>query len=98
MVPTHCPFEVSIKCEHVSQAIKCAKNTAPGPDGLPYAAYDGGPLIEGLLRDATHSLTFEVADTLDDFNAAYLACLPKKPERTDNGLDIFKPKGTRPSP
>ena len=90
------PFEVCIERKHATQAIKYAKNTSPGPDGIPYAAYAAGDVTEAIIEEATRALTEEDPTEPTDLNHAFLSCLPKKPERHANGLDIFKPKGTRP--
>ena len=89
-------FEVQIEREHVLQAIKSAKNTAPGPDGVPYAAYKDSDVAARILHNATTALTDDTVMTPDDLNEAFLACLPKKPERREGDLDVFKAKGTRP--
>ena len=77
---------------HVSDAIKYATHSAPGPDGIPYAAFKSTlELSTSILYNVGMAMLAGVAPPdHSNFNSALLVCLPKKPVRTDSVLgDIF---------
>ena len=95
----------------IRKAIKQSKNSMPGPDGIPSAAYRQlGDLAVDILYDlATALSTCNSKEVLreaysdrcqfgaHDFNLSLLCCLPKKPTGTDDVAgDYFKGEDTRP--
>ena len=82
-------------------AIKTSNNSAPGPDGIPYAAWrNAGRQAAIILLEAITQLQEDESDNSsvpDNFNASYLCCLPKKPSGTDPNLgEYYLPSATRP--
>ena len=52
--PAHVSEDVDEKT--ITQAIQYANDSAPGPDGIPYAAYKLFPWVPGLFRECLRSL------------------------------------------
>jgi len=97
--------------KHISRAVRQAKNSMPGPDGIPASAYSAlGDFAIDLLEDMIGVLCSEEAeDVLNDayssltlqevhaFNISILCCLPKKPSGVDSDYgDYYHPDPTRP--
>ena len=97
--------------KHVRKAIRYAKNTMPGPDGIPACAYKVlGEVAVDALYDVFEVLASDAGE--DTLNAAYasmtlsqihafnnsiLCCLPKKPTGHDDNLgDYYHAGATRP--
>ena len=77
------PAPIDLQIEHIQQAVTYAKDSAPGPDGLPYVAYSCYPPIQEVLLDAGRGLLDDGdPEVPDGFNDAYLCCLGKKPAAT----------------
>jgi len=73
--------------EHIENAIKFAHPSSAGPDGIPYSAYakfEGSALI--LFEALNGILSDQPMAPPEDFNWAFLCCLPKKPVRVDPRL------------
>ena len=99
-----------IRRKDVEDAIKAPSKTMPGPDGIPYKAWQVlGPLGIDLLYEATKALgsddgarMLQEAEIASDekghtFNLALLCCLPKKPIGIDPILgEFYSPASTRP--
>ena len=90
----------SLRREHIAKAIEVARESSPGPDGVPYKAWKvlGDLGVDVLFAAATR---MQRADSLQhlpqDFNLAFLCCLPKKPSGSDAAWgDFFDAKNTRP--
>lgn len=104
--------EFAVTTDHLRRALRAAGNTAPGPDGIPYAFWRGvGDLGLGVLEDALRELMLEGSDValarsygssdsrfgVCDFNASLLVLLPKKPAGVDPVAgDYHAPEDTRP--
>ena len=101
----------AIKPRNVRRAIKLARDTAPGPDGIPSSAYKklGEGAITILHEVATSLCTSTGVEELKqaysdrcgegshDFNRSLLCCLPKKPTGTDpEAGEFFNGESTRP--
>ena len=89
-----------LRAHHVKTALSQAKESAPGPDGIPYKAYKLlGSYAASYLLDASEDLmeSGPIGEPAPDFNHAYLSCLPKKASRMDavHGA-VFSPSDTRP--
>ena len=97
--------------KHVQKAVKYSRNSMPGPDGIPAAAYKSlGDYAVDILHGAMQALAHEGAedrlreayyDRLDrtghDFNLALLCCLPKKASGNDQEHgDFYEAGNTRP--
>ena len=73
-----------LRRHHLLAAISASNNSAPGPDGIPFAAWRRiKSLAATVLTAALHELVSEggagnMVDILPDFNAALLHFLPKK--------------------
>ena len=95
----------------VRAAIKFARNSMPGPDGIPAAAYKAlHDIAADIFFDSISALSsaegpsFLVAAYADrcgagkhDFNLSLLCCLPKKPVGTDpDHGDYYSGENTRP--
>jgi exonuclease III len=97
-----------IRRRDVARAVRCAGHSAPGPDGLPYAAWKaaGAYGVDALWQAAKRMGTEEGCGALDasygdeeacHFNLGLLCCLPKKPTgSTQDGEPAFLPSDTRP--
>ena len=96
---------------HIAKAIRQAKESLPGPDGIPALAYKRlGPLAVDVLHDVFESLSSSNAhDTLvkafesmspaqsHDFNVSIMCLLPKKATGHDTDMgNFFHPGDTRP--
>lgn len=103
--------EWNIRRSAVKDAVNGARNTMPGPDGIPVAAYKRlGSFAVDILFAATTAIgqdghkemlyeAYSDRRTADDheFNASLLCCLPKKPQGTDPDLgEFFAGEDTRP--
>ena len=97
--------------KEIRSAIKSARDSMPGPDGIPAKAYKIlGEYAVHILFDAAKALGTEShADLLLEayadrseqdkhcFNASLLCCLPKKPHRTDpESGEVYRGEDTRP--
>ena len=97
--------------KEIVRALKCSGNSAPGLDGIPYAAWRclkelGISVLLGVAlaleeEDATDVLTAAYSDEGElgshDYNAGTLECLPKAHTGEDPDLGhYFKPGDTRP--
>ena len=97
--------------KHMKKAIKFAKNSMPGPDGVPALAYKcAGDLAVDTLMGVLEVLSSPEAEaTLTTayehmglkhahaFNESILCCLPKKPSGEDGtGGKFYKAEATRP--
>ena len=99
-----------VRRKDVARAIRCARSTAPGPDGISALLWQRlGSLGADALYEAAVAL--DVPSAADDLRAAYsdevdsthnfnlgvLCCIPKKPvEHRPEVGDIFDADGTRP--
>ena len=80
----------------IDNALKFAKDSAPGPDGIPYSAYPRSKLVIGILLEAAKELAHGKPPPYD-FNYAFLCLLPKKPSGVDAGGNAFySGENTRP--
>ena len=86
--------------EHIKQAIAIAKESAPGPDGIPYKAWKklGDTAVE-VLHDV--AIFMKRSDSVQflpkDFNQVFLCCLPKKVSgKCSVHGDFYDPQNTRP--
>jgi len=100
-----------VKRKAVARAIAHARNSAPGPDGIPAAAYRClGELAIDIFHQAMQALcstqgvamlktaySDRCAQDAHDFNLSLLCCLPKKAAGTDPILgDFYSGENTRP--
>ena len=100
-----------VRRKHVKCAINCAKNSMPGPDGIPAAAYKHlGDFAITIIHAATECLGTPEYGRLfgeayqdrcpegaHNFNASLLVCLPKKPTDNIPGIgDVYSGEDTRP--
>ena len=108
------PTEASswhIRRNSIQQAIQQSRNSAPGPDGIPYIVWRSlGDLAIDLLlevaellesRDSSELLQAayhdELVEGLHGYNLGKLVCLPKKASGVDeHGLEYYAPEDTRP--
>jgi len=110
-LPTEDPSAWKILRSHIVKAVKQAKNSMPGPDGIPAMAYIAmGDMMIDLLEDMIGVLSSEEAEdvlteafssmTLEErhaFNASILCCLPKKPSGVhEEAGEFYHPDATRP--
>jgi hypothetical protein len=112
--PTGLPAPTSekwtVRKKDLAWSIKCARDTAPGPDGIPYTAWRRlGPLALDTLYEAMQALATvdgkAQLDSMEDgmpefghsFNLARLCCLPKKAQgsHAEHG-EYFTAESTRP--
>ena len=82
----------------MEQAIDLAKNTSPGPNGIPFKAYKilktlCIPILLLVIKDLMNPYGFPVPR---DFNLAILHLLAKKPSSHANGIPAYTPENTRP--
>ena len=97
--------------EHVEHAVRSARNSMPGPDGIPALAYKilGATGVDILFEVALalgtenhHSLIAEAysdrsAADKHAYNMALLCCLPKKPCEIDPEFgEVYAGEDTRP--
>ena len=94
---------VQLTRRHIRTALSTSNNSAPGPDGLPYAAWRRiGDIAVDTLYEAFRDLCGEDAegsltDDYPGFNESLLIFLPKKAVgQTEDGDDVFEPGGVRP--
>ena len=94
---------MQLKRKHIKKALQLSNNSAPGPDGVPYAAWRRlGDTAVDILYDAFGELCGEDAEErlqvdCPNFNESLLIFLPKKAVgRTVDGNDVFEPGGVRP--
>ena len=76
------PQEWTPRKKDLIRAIKIAGSSAPGPDGIPYAAWQraGNGAVDILWAALRAINTDDQATThYPDFNQATLVCLPKNP-------------------
>ena len=94
------PEEWTPRRKDVIRAIRIANASAPGPDGIPYAAWKQA--AEGainILWAALRTINTENDTTkhYPDFNQAILVCLPPKTTIiTPDGTQAFHSNNTRP--
>ena len=94
----------AIGLKEVKTALRKSPNSAPGPDGLTFAAWRGlGRLAEECLHAALHSLMDTNAPQQldvyfgDDFNLGLLVLIPKKPAGVlADGEVFYSPADVRP--
>ena len=96
-------LSLQLEKRHIAKAIQQSNTSAPGPDGIPYAAWRQlGDLAVDVLYEAFQDFSgddFEVKMTSEypDFNESLLVFLPKKAVGTTaQGDAIFEPGGVRP--
>ena len=107
LLRTHSAWHV--RCRDVRRAIEMSSASAPGPDGIPYAAWRRlGPFAVDVLHQALQALSCEggmeallQAFPLDaegntEFNQAILAFIPKKLPQRQGELEYFLPADVRP--
>eukprot|EP00974_Lingulodinium_polyedra_P034126 3282926-Lingulodinium_polyedra.AAC.1 len=83
------------KGELVELAVKCAGNSAPGPDGIPYGAYKHSALVVDILKDVAAELVEGEGEgeVPRDFDYSRLIYLPKKPPgRIAEGVEYHLPE------
>ena len=99
-----------IRRRDIARAVRLSGNSAPGPDGIPYAAWRkmgqrGIDILWDMTRaltqpDATEALGSAYKDEAlgsHDFNLGILCCLPKRPSgNTEEGTPFYAPANTRP--
>ena len=92
-----------LKKKHIRYAILNAKNTAPGPDGIPFWARSRAPgLSAEILHEAARFFRSgqgaeSMAAEYQDFNFSLLFFLPKKASGTcPTGEGIYEPANVRP--
>lgn len=92
-----------IRRRDVSLALRQAKNSSPGPDGIPYGAWRAlGPLAVDTLQDALRDLASEEGARLverdyPDFNESLIFFLPKTSTSTaPDGAPAFEAPNVRP--
>ena len=87
-----------VNASHVDAAIRYAKNTSPGPDGIPYSAYKYFAGSSSVLHACVGDMSSVSFSSLPDgFNHGNLSCLPKKPSgQCEDGSHYYTPEGTRP--
>ena len=99
-----------VRRRDVARAIALSPNSAPGPDGIPYAAWRRlGPLAIDLLAAVSRDLSTESGPAhlqelcsldpadIHDFNMGLLVLLPKAPAgQTDEGVDYYTAGDVRP--
>ena len=82
------------------RAIRIANASAPGPDGMPYLAWQkSGPLAVNILWNALNAMYTDddITTFYPEFNAAILVCLPKKPTTiAKEGQAAYHSDSTRP--
>ena len=71
-------------------------DTAPGPDGIPYAAWRGAPKEVTKLLFQAYTSWIQGAEVPDDFNFAFLVLIPKGDHTEDHQLVARAPGDTRP--
>jgi len=101
----------NVRRKMVSQAIRSAKASMPGPDGIPAKAYQMlGSIAVDLLHGAIQSLSSDQGQVeliaaygdrsppnTHDFNLSLLCCLPKKAAGHDpTAGEYFSGENTRP--
>jgi len=101
----------TISRKAIRLAISSARDTMPGPDGIPARAYKQlGDIAEQILYDVATAIGNESPQQLlqeayfdrcagdrHDFNLSLLCCLPKKPHGIDEEAGAyFKGEDTRP--
>ena len=80
----------ALQQSHIRECIVKARESSPGPDGIPYGAWK-------KILDLASSVLFEVALTMQDsscpppaeFNLSFLCCLPKKPTGIQDGIGAY---------
>ena len=86
--------------EHIKQADKIAKESAPGSDGIPYKVWKKlGDIAVDVLYDV--AIFMKRNDSVQflpkDFNQTFVCCLPKKVFGNCSVLgDFYDPQNTRP--
>ena len=98
--PTQWPMEKGkwLSQSYILKALRIANKSAPGPDGIPYQAYQAVPRAAEILHRCFVEL-FSVDDLVlpQSFNFSRLTCIPKKPAGTDPVLgDYYTVDATRP--
>lgn len=82
--------------EEFIKVIRSTGDTAPGPDGVPYAAWREAPkaLLQTLYK--AYVAWIQGGDVPDDFNFAYLTMIPKGEHEEDRKLIAREPGYMRP--
>ena len=86
-----------VTVEQVELAMRLANHSCPGPDGIPYSAFQHYPPAAQLLFSLAQALQSTPSTAPFDFNLADMYCLPKKAVRAlPDGSPVFSPEATRP--
>jgi hypothetical protein len=78
------------------KVIASTADTAPGPDGVPYAAWRNAPKEVLQILFDVYKLWIQGGEVPDDFNYSYLALIPKGSHDDDPRLLARAPGETRP--
>ena len=96
-------FDNSLRWElllsHVEDAIKYCKDSAPGPDGIPYSAFKNYKQHSALIiyRICSALISGQKPPEEMEFNYAHLICLPKAPiDKDPIKGDVYSGATTRP--
>ena len=95
------PAEYTPSLLEVENSIKLARETAPGPDGIPVRVWKrlssfAAPIFQKVLGSLFFLSEQEVAEAYPLFNEAFLTCLGKKPSFTIGSENVFEVSATRP--
>ena len=100
--------EWKVTFKDVKKALRLAGSSSPGPDGIPFLAYNKlGVLSQTILFHAIRQLStpdaegglHEACATDEDaraFNEALMVFLPKNTSFSREGQEIYEPGNTRP--
>ncbi|CAK0909089.1 unnamed protein product, partial [Prorocentrum cordatum] len=92
----------ALRRSRVQKALEQSPNSAPGPDGLSFAAWRRpGPLAVDVLWNALQAITAEADPEyfegfITTFNSSLMVFLPKGAGVTHRGLTGHRPADTRP--
>jgi hypothetical protein len=97
----HCvqgPFTATwlLEKDDFLQILQRARDSAPGPDGLPYSAWSNAPTH---ILDELYTMYTDLLSGVElpaDFNRCFLACIPKGDAVGDHIGIARKPDSTRP--
>ena len=110
-IPQHDDPSWRVLHKHICKAIRCSKNSMPGPDGVPALAYKkaehlSAEILMGVLEVLSSPNAEELlvnaykhmgSEEAHAFNHSILCCLPKKPSGEDEkGEKYYTPEATRP--
>ena len=74
-------FDWAIDFDHFCVLLKHMRDSAPGPDGLPYSAWARAPACVKQLLFVAYSAFLRGEDLSCGFNHAFMAILPKGERR-----------------